>query len=46
VPTFSTPNGPRSLAQIREELARAGWGGGSDQDALATYNQVAGAARR
>jgi vancomycin resistance protein YoaR len=39
--TYSTPNGPRTLAQIREELRRAGWGGGSDQDALETYNRVA-----
>jgi hypothetical protein len=45
VATHQTPNGPRTMAQIREELRRAGWGGGSDQDALATYNQVAGAAR-
>jgi hypothetical protein len=44
-PTFPTPNGPRTLAEIRDELARAGWGGGSDQDALATYNRVAGAAK-
>jgi vancomycin resistance protein YoaR len=43
-PTFPTPNGPRTLAQIRAELGRAGWAGGSDQDALATYNRVAGAA--
>ena len=39
--TYPTPNGPRTLAQIREELRRAGWGGGSDQDALETYNRVA-----
>ena len=43
-PTYPTPNGPRTLAQIRAELGRAGWAGGSDQDALATYNRVAGAA--
>jgi vancomycin resistance protein YoaR len=40
--TYSTPNGPRTLAEIRDELGRAGWGGGSDQDALETYNRVAG----
>ena len=39
--TYATPNGPRTLAQIRDELRRAGWGGGSDQDALETYNRVA-----
>jgi vancomycin resistance protein YoaR len=39
--TYPTPNGPRTLAQIRDELSRAGWGGGSDQDALETYNRVA-----
>jgi vancomycin resistance protein YoaR len=39
--TYTTPNGPRTLAQIRDELSRAGWGGGSDQDALETYNRVA-----
>lgn len=39
--TYSTPNGQRTLAQIRDELSRAGWGGGSDQDALETYNRVA-----
>jgi vancomycin resistance protein YoaR len=39
--TYSTPNGEKSLAQIRDELRRAGWGGGSDQDALETYNRVA-----
>jgi vancomycin resistance protein YoaR len=38
---YSTPNGQRTLAQIRDELRRAGWGGGSDQDALETYNRVA-----
>jgi hypothetical protein len=42
--TFPTPNGPRSLAQIRDELRRAGWGGGSDEDALATYRHTAAAA--
>jgi vancomycin resistance protein YoaR len=40
--TYATPNGQRTLAQIREELRQAGWGGGSDQDALKTYNRVAG----
>jgi hypothetical protein len=44
VTTYTTPNGPRTLAQIRDELRSAGWGGGSDQDALETYNRVAGAA--
>ena len=39
--TYTTPNGPRTLEEIRDELARAGWGGGSDQDALATYTRVA-----
>ena len=43
-PTHATPNGPRTMAQIREELRLAGWGGGSDQDALETYVRVAGAA--
>jgi hypothetical protein len=42
--SYPTPNGPRTLAQIRDELQQAGWGG-SDQDALATYNRVAGAAQ-
>ena len=42
---YPTPNGPRSLAEIRDELRRAGWGGGSDEDALATYRRVAGAAQ-
>jgi vancomycin resistance protein YoaR len=39
--TYPTPNGQRTLAQIRDELRLAGWGGGSDQDALETYNRVA-----
>jgi vancomycin resistance protein YoaR len=39
--TYPTPNGQRTLAQIRDELRGAGWGGGSDQDALETYNRVA-----
>jgi vancomycin resistance protein YoaR len=39
--TYPTPNGPRTIAQIRDELRQAGWGGGSDQDALETYNRVA-----
>lgn len=44
-PSYDTPNGPRTLAQIRDELQRVGWGGGADQDALATYNRVAGEAK-
>jgi vancomycin resistance protein YoaR len=44
--TYPTPNGPRTMPQIRDELRRAGWGGGSDQDALETYTRVAGEARR
>jgi vancomycin resistance protein YoaR len=40
-PMHPTPNGPRTLAQIRDELRSAGWGGGSDQDALETYRKVA-----
>ncbi|HLZ28240.1 MAG TPA: VanW family protein [Chloroflexota bacterium] len=43
-PTHATPNGPRTIAQIREELQHAGWGGGSDQDALDTYQRLAAAA--
>jgi hypothetical protein len=39
--TYTTPNGPRTLTQIRDELRQAGWGGGSDEDALATYRHVA-----
>ena len=39
-----TPNGPRTLTQIRDELRNAGWGGGSDQDALETYQRLAAAA--
>ena len=42
---ITTPNGAKSLAQIRDELRRAGWGGGSDEDAVATYNRLAAAAR-
>jgi vancomycin resistance protein YoaR len=42
--TFSTANGQRSLTQIRDELRKAGWGGGSDQDAVATYQRLANAA--
>ena len=42
-PTHDTPNGPRTIAQIRDELRQAGWGGGSDQDALETYQRVAAA---
>jgi len=41
--TYDTANGPRTLAQIRDELRRAGWGGGSDQDAVATYRHLADA---
>jgi hypothetical protein len=44
VATYNTPNGSRTLAQIRDELRGAGWGGGSDQDALETYNRLADAA--
>jgi vancomycin resistance protein YoaR len=44
VASYTTPNGDRTLAQIRDELRSAGWGGGSDQDALETYNRVTGAA--
>jgi len=39
--TYETANGERTLAQIREELRKAGWGGGSDQDAVATYKHLA-----
>jgi vancomycin resistance protein YoaR len=39
--TYDTANGPKTLAQIREELRGAGWGGGSDQDAVATYRHLA-----
>ena len=42
-PTHDTPNGPRTIAQIRDELRQAGWGGGSDQDALETYERLAAA---
>ncbi len=42
--TYDTANGPRTLAQIRDELRNAGWGGGSDQDAVATYRLLADAA--
>jgi vancomycin resistance protein YoaR len=42
--TYDTANGSRTLAQIRDELRRAGWGGGSDQDAVATYKRLADAA--
>ena len=38
--TYDTANGARTLAEIREELRRAGWGGGSDQDAVATYRRL------
>jgi vancomycin resistance protein YoaR len=39
--TYTTANGQRTLAQIRDELRNAGWGGGSDQDAVATYTHLA-----
>jgi vancomycin resistance protein YoaR len=42
--TYDTANGQRTLAQIRDELRHAGWGGGSDQDAVATYRRLAEAA--
>jgi VanW like protein len=42
--TYTTANGARTLAQIRDELRGAGWGGGSDQDAVATYRRLAEAA--
>ncbi|HEX8966334.1 MAG TPA: VanW family protein [Chloroflexota bacterium] len=42
--TYPTANGPRTLQQIRDELRKAGWGGGSDQDAVATYQHLADAA--
>ena len=42
--TYETANGQRTLADIRDELRRAGWGGGSDQDAVATYKRLADAA--
>ena len=40
-PTYDTANGARTLTEIREELRHAGWGGGSDQDAVATYRRLA-----
>jgi hypothetical protein len=42
--TYDTANGSRTLSQIRDELRNAGWGGGSDQDAVATYKRLADAA--
>ncbi|MBV9578825.1 MAG: VanW family protein [Chloroflexi bacterium] len=39
--TFTTANGSRTLTQIRDELRNVGWGGGSDQDAVATYRHLA-----
>jgi vancomycin resistance protein YoaR len=42
--SFNTANGQRTLSQIRDELRNAGWGGGSDQDAVATYRRLADAA--
>jgi vancomycin resistance protein YoaR len=42
--TYDTANGARTLAQIRDELRNAGWGGGSDQDAVATYRHLSDAA--
>jgi hypothetical protein len=41
---YDTANGQRTLTQIRDELRNAGWGGGSDQDAVATYKRLADAA--
>jgi vancomycin resistance protein YoaR len=41
---YQTANGPRTLAQMRDELRNAGWGGGSDQDAVATYSHLADSA--
>src|SRR5205807_1481042 len=35
---------PKTLTQIRDELRKAGWGGGSDQDAVDTYRRLADAA--
>jgi hypothetical protein len=43
--TYDTANGSRTLTQIRDELRNAGWGGGSDQDAVATYRRLADAAK-
>jgi hypothetical protein len=43
--SYTTANGSRTLAQIRDELRNAGWGGGSDQDAVATYRRLADAAQ-
>jgi vancomycin resistance protein YoaR len=43
-PTIDTANGPKTLTQIRDELRQAGWGGGSDQDAVDTYRRLADAA--
>lgn len=43
--TYDTANGARTLAQIRDELRNVGWGGGSDQDAVATYKHLADAAQ-
>ena len=39
--SFTTANGSRTLTQIRDELRNVGWGGGSDQDAVATYRHLA-----
>jgi vancomycin resistance protein YoaR len=44
--TYETANGQRTIAQIRDELRQAGWGGGSDQDAVATYKRMAEATGR
>jgi vancomycin resistance protein YoaR len=41
VTRYETANGQKTIAQIREELRQAGWGGGSDQDAVATYKRMA-----
>jgi vancomycin resistance protein YoaR len=42
--SFDTANGQRPLDQIRTELRNVGWGGGSDQDAVATYRRLSDAA--
>src|SRR5262249_11554435 len=42
--TYDTANGKRTIDHIRQELRQAGWGGGSAQDAVATYTRLADAA--
>jgi phosphatidylserine/phosphatidylglycerophosphate/cardiolipin synthase-like enzyme len=42
VPVFRPSR--RAVRGVRDELRRAGWGGGSDQDAVATYKRLADAA--